>query len=410
MIRKLWTLTSSIGIQPTDDEKTIRRLTLINQYIFIAFLLYLINGISDVLLGFTHEGFLLLLSALVFLASLYLNKHRHHRLSITALFIFITVTLFYFGALKGIQSGDYLYYFPLVLSVSFAYDNRKDRYLMLTLYLIILCFMAMNVYTYHELPGHDPVTESARRKMFTLNLILSSSTLGFFIYLTIKNNDVINDLYRQRLSEKEKNEALIKKSLMEKELLMAELHHRVKNNMAIMSGFFNLKMNTTISEEAKIVLLESRNRINSMALIHNHLYHKEDVSEISFEVYINDLVNEIKNSYPSIAGSVTVTCDIAGIRLDLNTAMPVALILNELLTNCYKHAFGAGQKGGIRIEFKPYGDGKFRLGVKDNGVGFESKPEKQNSLGLTVIEALSQQLNGTHQYTHQDGTTFELIF
>lgn len=410
MIKKFWNSVSTIGIRPGDDEKSIKRLMLINQYTFITFILFLVNGISDFMLGYFKEAVFLEASAIIFIFTLYLNKYRHHVISITFLFIFISLTIFYFGSLAGVQSGDYLYYFPLVISISFAFDFKKHRRIMFFLFVFILGLMLINMFTYDEMPEHERVNDSSRYKMFVVNLMLSSATLGFFIYLTIKNNEMIGELYEQRLNEKEKNEALIQKSLIEKDLLMAELHHRVKNNLAIMVGFFNLRMNTTDNEEARSILLESKNRVNSMALIHNHLYHKEDVSEIDFDIYIKDLVNEIKTSYPSLANTIMVECDIANITLDLNTAVPCALILNELLTNCYKHAFKNRVNGLIRIEFKPLREREFKLHVSDNGVGLENQKENQNSMGMSVIEALTQQLNGTHTYTTDKGTAFELVF
>lgn len=410
MIKKLWLSASSIGIIPGDDEKSKKRLTLINQYTFIAFILFVVNGVNDFLMGFYSEAIFLEGSSVIFIFALCLNKYRHHLVSITLLFVFVSLTIFFFCSKDGIQTGDYLYYFPLILSLSFAFDYKIHRFFIVSIFIFIMCLMLINIYTYDPVQDADIMDESSRREAFALNLVLSMFTLGFFIYLTIKNNEMISSLYEQRLNEKEKNEALIKKSLIEKDLLMAELHHRVKNNLAIMVGFFNLRMNTTDNEEARSVLLESKNRVNSMALIHNHLYQKEDVSEINFDIYIRDLVNEIKTSYPSLANSVLVECDIANVKLDLNTAVPCALILNELLTNCYKHAFKGRSNGLIRIEFKPFGKHQYKLNVYDSGVGFKNAKINNNSLGMSVIEALTQQLNGVHTYTSDKGTLFELVF
>ena len=410
MIKRFWTNISSIGVDPGDDEKQIKRCTLINQYIFICFLLYLINGISDLSLGFIFEGVVLNLSSVIFIISLYLNKWRHHRLTVTFLFIFIGLTIFYFGTLAGVQSGDYMYYFPLMLSISFALDPQKDKLLVGSLFALILLLILLNTFVYAYMPAMEPDYSGSRYRMFVVNLMLSASTVGFFIYLTAKNNEMISNLYEQRLREREENEAIIKKTLQEKELLLAELHHRVKNNLAIMAGFFNLKLNSVQNEEARIVLLESKNRVNSMALIHNHLYRKNDFSEINFSTYINDLVEEIKNSYPALAKAIAVRSNIAEVNLNLNTAIPCALILNELLTNCYKHAFQNREQGVITIDLLPLDGEELRLAVSDNGCGLKQDFNTQDSMGITVIQALAQQLNGKHSYKSANGTSFELIF
>jgi two-component sensor histidine kinase len=410
MIKQFWTTISSIGIDPRDNEKQIKRFTLINQYIFICFLLYLVNGISDLLLGFVYEGVVLELSSLVFIACLYLNKWRHHRITVTFLFIFISLTIFYFGALSGVQSGDYMYYFPLMLSISFALDPQKDKFLVGFLFAFILVLILLNTFVYAYVPAMEPDYNGSRYRMFVVNLMLSAATVGFFIYLTAKNNEMISNLYEQRLKEREESEALIKKTLQEKELLLAELHHRVKNNMAIMAGFFNLKLNNVQNEEARAILLESKNRVSSMALIHNHLYRKDDFSEINFSTYINELVEEIKNSYPGLAKGITVHSNIAEVSLNLNTAIPCALILNELLTNCYKHAFQDMDQGSITIDFFPSGNQELKLAVSDNGCGLKHDFNTRDSMGITVIQALAQQLNGKHTYKSTQGTRFELIF
>lgn len=409
MIKKLWKAISIIGIKADYPEKKIKRLTLINQYTFIAALLYVVNGTSNMLLGFEKESIFLSVCATVFIVPLYLNKIHQHRATVVFLFLFIGLTIFYFGALAGPHSGGYLYYFPLIMAISFAFDFSKDKMLMTSLFVFIFILIIVTTFAYNRTPVMEEYG-NARYKIFVVNLLLSALTLGSFIYLSAKNNETINQLFEQRLMEKEKSEAVVKKALQEKEVLLAELHHRVKNNLAVMVGFFNLQLNNTENPEAKGILMESKNRVNSMALIHNHLYRKGDFSEIDFSNYIMDLVNEIKTSYPSKSKSVTVNCNIANIKLNLNVAIPCALILNELLTNCYKHAFNNKDQGTIQIDFNPMGNQQLRLMVKDNGQGLGKNFKNQDSMGLSVIESLSEQLNGKHSYYSENGTSFELVF
>ncbi|HOZ86737.1 MAG TPA: sensor histidine kinase [Bacteroidia bacterium] len=409
MIKKLWKAISDIGIQPGYNEKKRKRVALINQFTVVAALIYVVNGISDFSLGFYDEATLLEISALFFVVPLYLNKMHLHKATVVFLFVFISLTVFYFGTLAGVQSGDYLYYFPLIMAISFAFDFSKDKILMVMLFIFILVLIIINTFAYTEFPVMAEAGNT-RYQMFVVNLFFSAITLGAFVFITAKNNDKVSQLYEQKIKQKEESEVLIKKALQEKEVLLAELHHRVKNNLAVMVGFFNLKLNSTANEDAREILLESRNRVNSMALIHNHLYRKEDVTEINFSPYIIDLVNEIKTSYPAIAKSVIVHSNIVNIKLSLNAAIPCALILNELLTNCYKHAFKDGEQGTIHIDFTPFTNQQLKLKVKDNGRGLGKDFKQHESMGLTVIESLSQQLNATHRYLSEQGTCFELEF
>ena len=132
-------------------------------------------------------------------------------------------------------------------------------------------------------------------------------------------------------------------------MLLSELHHRVKNNLAIISGLFNLKMTAEMPSEARNVLIESRNRVISMSLIHNRLYKSNNFTDVNFEEYTNELLDEINSSYPSVSETVKVNTTIGNIVLDINIAVPCGLILNELLTNCYKHAFKDRNNGCIDI-------------------------------------------------------------
>jgi len=192
--------------------------------------------------------------------------------------------------------------------------------------------------------------------------------------------------------------------------LLAELHHRVKNNLAVIVSFLNLKMNASINEEARTILMESRNHVNSIALIHNRLYRTDDLAEINFTGYLEDLLKEIQQSYPELAKTVRVMHTIDDIKLDLVRAVPCALILNELLTNCYKHAFKNRKKGNIQINFRVEYDGKMTLQVLDDGSGLSDDYDKQNSLGISIINGLSEQLNGECRFYNNNGTCFSLVF
>lgn len=212
----------------------------------------------------------------------------------------------------------------------------------------------------------------------------------------------ITDSTQQKNAKKQ-----IQDSLHEKEILLSEIHHRVKNNLAVISGLLGLQSSYVEDEKAKVLFEDSRNRIHSMALIHDKLYQHETFAQIEFRTYINDLINHIKSSYFSKQAKVnfTVTCN--DIFLDIKTAIPCGLILNELITNACKHAFKGRTEGVINIVCSKMG-GNFTLMVSDNGVGFngEEALKKPNSLGLTLINALSEQINGKIKTTYHSGTAY----
>jgi len=410
MFTKIWTSLSNIGIHEEDNVEQRKRITFINQYLVIALFIYLINGLSDSLLGYYKQGLILVSSAMVVGVFLFLNKKRYHRFSIIALYLYISLTVFYFGSQFSHQTGDYLYFFTLVLCLSFVFDFDKDKRIIIALFLFTLVLILLHTYNSKPSLERNLVKETIRYKMFILNLIVNFLGLGFFIYLTIRNNNIISELYMQQLKTQHESNEIIKKTLLEKEILLAELHHRVKNNLAVIVSFLNLKMNASLNEEARIILMESRNHVNSIALIHNRLYKTDNLSEINFHTYIEDLLIEIQQSYPLLAKTVKVSHTIDDVKLDLVRAVPCALILNELLTNCYKHAFTTKKEGSIQINFKVEHDGKMSLLVIDDGAGLIQDYDKKNSLGISIINGLSEQLNGECRFYNNNGTCFSLLF
>ncbi len=409
MFRKYWSRVSRIGIREGYDDSLTKRITLTNQFSVIALTIFFFSGLNNLSLGDTFSGVLLEGFVLVCLFGLYMNSRHHHDFAIIFLFMTINLALFYFNSYSGILSGTYLYYFPLILAIAFVFNIRTDqKVIFLNLFFIILLIL-VNLLTRYELFTSSFITDEKRYQMFIFNLLFSCLAVGFFIYLTIKNGLKESELYSQRIAEHEQAEKKIKEALAEKEVLLSELHHRVKNNLAIISGLFSLKIGNDPPSEARNVLVESRNRVISMSLIHNRLYKNNNFTDVNFEQYIAELISEINASYPSISGSVKVTTDIGDVVLNINIAVPCGLILNELLTNCYKHAFTGKGQGTIHVSFKQERE-TYTLSVSDNGIGLASGYQEKESLGLSVIEALSEQLNGSFDYSSATGTTFVLKF
>lgn len=409
MFQKYWSRVSGIGIREGYDDGLTKRITLTNQFSVIALTIFFFSGLNNISLGDVFSGVLLEGFVLVCLFGLYMNSRSHHNFAIIFLFMTINLALFYFNSYSGVLSGTYLYYFPLILAIAFVFNIQTDqKIIFLNLFFIILLII-VNLLTHYELFTSSFINDEKRYQMFVFNLVFSCLAVGFFIYLTIKNGLKESELYHQRIAEHEQAEKKIKEALAEKEVLLSELHHRVKNNLAIISGLFSLKIGNDPPSEARNVLVESRNRVISMSLIHNRLYKSSNLTDVNFEQYIAELISEINASYPSISGSVTVSTDIGDVVLDINVAVPCGLILNELLTNCYKHAFAGKSQGTIHVSFKQEQE-MYTLSVSDNGIGLASGYQDKESLGLSVIEALSEQLNGSFDYLSDGGTTFVLKF
>ncbi len=216
--------------------------------------------------------------------------------------------------------------------------------------------------------------------------------------------------------ERKKIEEELRISLQEKEILLREIHHRVKNNLQVISSLLNLQSNTFSDSKQKGKFQESINRIKSMAIIHELLYRAGDLSKISISEYFNALVNFISDSY---AINTKIKYDVQiktkSKTIDIDKGIPCGLILNELLSNTLKYAFKSQKSGKIFVSFSEVvlkGKNYFELVVKDNGIGFPKKIDLENpeSFGLQIINSLVSQLSGTMKVESKMGTTFTILF
>ncbi len=204
----------------------------------------------------------------------------------------------------------------------------------------------------------------------------------------------------------------LKNSLKEKEVLLQEIHHRVKNNMQIISSILNLQSEYVKDKESLEMFNESRNRIFSMASVHEKLYQSKDMAKIDFNDYIRSITKHLFSTYVVDPNAVKLHVNCSDVFLDINKAVPCGLIINELISNALKHAFPKGSKGEIAVGFHPDGDNRLTLVVSDNGTGL---PEDFDitivkTLGLHLVRALVTQLKGTMEVERNDGTAFKVTF
>ena len=205
----------------------------------------------------------------------------------------------------------------------------------------------------------------------------------------------------------------IKDSLMEKEVLLREIHHRVKNNLQIISSLLNLQTRCVEGEETINVLKESQNRVKTMAMVHEKLYQSEDLKDINFKEYMENLVSDLFYSYGVKKGAIDLQIGADDIKMDIDTAIPCGLIINELVTNSLKYAFLAPNgEDMVKIGLKRLHQNKLKLSISDNGVGLPENLDMENveTLGLKMVTILVNQLKGTLEVNTTDGTEFKIIF
>ncbi len=221
---------------------------------------------------------------------------------------------------------------------------------------------------------------------------------------------------KRELLEKEQKRRIaeehLKRSLAEKEVLLKEVHHRVKNNMQIISSILKMQERQVEDERLKTVLGESQNRIRTMALIHENLYRNENLADIKFSNYVKSLAGNLLRSYTENQGKIRFEYDIEDVFLPLDTGIPCGLIINELISNSIKYAFEGRNSGTITIRLTRPDSGAFELQVADDGKGISSdfNIEKSKSLGMKIVTRLVQQIDGTMDYDFNNGTKFIIKF
>jgi two-component sensor histidine kinase len=217
----------------------------------------------------------------------------------------------------------------------------------------------------------------------------------------------------QDVTELKRTEEQIKAQLREKEVLLQEIHHRVKNNLQIISSLIKLQSKHIKDEEVLELFIDTRNRVQSMAVIHDRLYKSENFSRVDFAEYLQSLADHLFNSYGTDPKTIKLQVKIKDVFLDINTAIPCGLILNEIISNSLKHAFPDGRKGKIKIVMKSLKKNEIELTVSDNGIGIPDDVDfrETESLGLHLVSILAEdQLRGKIKLDKTKGTCFEIKF
>ncbi len=251
--------------------------------------------------------------------------------------------------------------------------------------------------------------------------LLTVCFIDILLFFTLRNMRRMEFLVRRRTEELDTAHALLtmeyektEASLREKEVLLREVHHRVKNNMQIISSLLNLQLGTTDDENLKHIVMKNQNRILAMSLVHEMLYQSEDISRIHAEDFLVSLVTKIISSYGTEYGKPELMSECEAVYITINQAMSVGLLVNELVNNSLKYAFIGMEHSCIPCIWIKLSkeDHTLHLMVKDNGNGFslDAHKEEEHALGLQLVYALADQLQGRIEYTNSPGAEWNLYF
>lgn len=222
----------------------------------------------------------------------------------------------------------------------------------------------------------------------------------------------VQDITARRHTEEalQKTFGELEAALKEKTALLQEVHHRVKNNLAVICGLLSMNAGASELPETKLALEASRQRVYSIALIHEQLYGSNRFDRINFADYVEQLVRDLNAAFAADTRRISIRIDAEPIELGVHRAVPCALILNELLTNAFKHAFPGQRTGKIQISFRESEPGYLELGIEDDGVGSDPGSHAQKSAGSRIIDILTKQLGGSLKQEPSQGAKFVLRF
>ncbi len=270
--------------------------------------------------------------------------------------------------------------------------------------------MASTVFELMAPKNKIPLSDNTRANE-VLEVIMAFARQDFGKKVSLKNDDSVLDGIGagvNMLGEELQHSTI---SLKEKEQLLKEIHHRVKNNMQIISSLLSLQSESTEDQKFIALIRESRNRINSVALVHEMLYQSDDLSKIELKEYIETLGSSVHRSYALPNSDLEFIYDIeAKVHFDIDKMIPIGLILNEAISNSLKHAFPT-KKGKMSVSLKLL-KGKYQLLISDDGIGFKKDfdPEKDSQLGIQLIYMLTEQLGGKLEVKSENGVSYNIVF
>ena len=221
----------------------------------------------------------------------------------------------------------------------------------------------------------------------------------------------LEEMVKERTTKLAETNEELQQEIAEKELLIKEIHHRVKSNMQLISSMLSIQESQIKDESARKVFRDGWSRIRFMVLVHEKLYQSDDFTRINFAEFTKSLLNELFGTYNADPDTINVKTDIKNVCLDINLAIPCGLIINELVSNSLKYGFQEQQKGEIIIEFESK-NSIFELTVGDNGKGFPKYLDFRNaeSLGLQLVRLLCKKINATIELDRSKGTLFKIVF
>ena len=399
-----------IGLSEDLEFYQKREIRILNLFALITFVGLIIGATNIFFIGQAYPAIAESLVALSMIGILFLNHLKKYAISAYAFVLSINISVFFICEHYDMSTGTYLFYFPLVFCVALLHNPHKSNKRTITFFsFILISFLCSMIFDVPFIKG-TALTAEQNHVLFMYDLNFCVILTIVLVYMVIQLINRQNSDLVALLKKEHDAQVVITHSLKEKETLLAEIQHRVKNNLAVITGLLNLQMEKAPCDVSKSLMIESRNRVMSIAMIHERLYKKDNLSKIDLKLYLSELVNEVVKSFP-LQSQIQIIEDLEDVEIELTKAVPAGLIVNEVVTNSLKHAFNNDMKSPvITIQMKKIFD-CMQISLSDNGVGFtDIKNRKDTSLGITLIESLADQIDAKVSFRNNNGAYVNFVF
>lgn len=401
----------NLGVKSEMEFYQKREARIVNLFALIT-LFGLLVGVSSVF--FISGDYALptvIFTTITSITILFLNYKLYHNAATYLFVITINLTIYILNQQYIDAVGNYLYYFPVIFCVALIHNPTKPNTRTAVFFLIVLSSFFLSRLIKISWLKNLTVTEEDNKALLAYNSFLAFVITVILVYLVVKLINRQNNEALGLLKKEQEAQGIITQSLKEKEILLAEIQHRVKNNLAIITGLLNLQTEKAPCNESRLLMIESRNRVMSIAMVHERLYKKDNLSKINLKQYLSELVQELIKSFPVQSKQIQVEDELQKIELEITKAVPIGLIVNEALTNSLKHAFNsANETPTISIKMQLIYD-RIQICITDNGVGFsDTTTRKDSALGLSLIESLCDQIDAQVVFKNDNGACVSIVF
>jgi two-component sensor histidine kinase len=399
----------NIGIHPDLDFYQRREVKILNLFSFITICGLILGTTNIYFIGDKYpalmEGIVALLMCLVFV----FNHKRMYQYANYTFVITINASILFINKYYNPHTGPYLFYFPLLFCVALLHNPRKPLYhTLITLSIVLICFVLAHFTDFYFIQSTQ-FTREQNHVLFTYNIGFSVIITMALVFMIIRQNNSQHGDLRELLDKTKRDQLTIKGSLKEKEVLLAEVQHRVKNNLAVIIGLLNFQNEAAESDETKNALRDAKNRVMSIAMVHNQLYRKDDLTRINLNSYLSELITELLRAHP-VYSTIPINKYMQDLDLSITKTVPLGLMVNEVITNSFKHGFKDNKSPKIDLQLVKLNN-IATLSISDNGIGFPPKEKiNKQSLGLTLIESLTDQIDGKVQFSNSNGAKVEISF